>query len=123
MKVRVSGMVWLPKKEADPKLIKHLRSRLTIQPKKLGNYGDDDGPKEPIRCYAENAVEFGVPRAFWFANASGEYDYQWDVRYGKVIDLDTTLRHTGTFAEQQQCGRIIRPRQRYVGPMPMAATA
>jgi superfamily II DNA or RNA helicase len=96
-------MVWLPKKDADPNLIKHLRKELTIRPKKLGNYGGDDTPPAPIHCYAENAVEFGVPRAWWFSEAQGQYEYVWDVNFGSPIDLDTTLRHTGSYAEQQTC--------------------
>lgn len=111
MRPRVAGMVWLPKYEADPSLLEHLRRKLTVVPRKVGNYGDETVKPEPIRCYSETPMEFGVPRAYWFDNAKKRYDYQWDVSYGsetyRDAPLESRLTHTGRYAEQADIIKVF----------------
>jgi len=113
MRPRVAGMVWLPKAEADPDLLEHLRRKLTFIPRKVGNYGDDT-IKEPVRCYVDAPMEFGVPRAFWFANSKNSYEYEWDVSHGTPMNggekLETTLRHVGRYAEQADVIKVFEGR-------------
>jgi len=104
MDLRVSGMVWLPKKEVDPLLIAHLRDELTIIPRKAKGY--DDVRPEPVRCYSETPFEFGVPRAFWFGTSKQEHTYHWDISLGEewAEPPECRLTHEGPYAEQ---GEII----------------
>lgn len=104
MRLRVSGMVWMPKEEMDPLLVAHLRSELTIIPRKARGY--DDVKSEPIRCYVETPYEFGVPRSFWFGSATKTYDYDWDVSFGHEWESqpECLLTHEGPYAEQ---GEIV----------------
>lgn len=104
MRPRVSGMVWLPKEGMDRLLIAHLRSELTIIPRKARGY--DDVKSDPIRCYVETPYEFGVPRAFWFGTSTKDYEYDWDVSFGSQWEEspECLLTHEGPYAEQ---GEII----------------
>jgi hypothetical protein len=102
MRVRVSGMVWIRRSDLKAGLIERLRRELTVIPKVVGNYGKRETPA-PIECFAENAVEFGVPREWWFKTAQETHDYQWDLSYGSPVILDGSLRHDGTHSEQREC--------------------
>ena len=100
IKARVSGMVWLKKDEIHPSVPDHFRKKLLIVPRKFGNYGDEDVKPTAIRCWSETPDEIGVPRAFWFATARGNYEYEWDVGFGEPINVASKLRHEGPYAEQ-----------------------
>lgn len=100
MEARVSGMVWLRKDEIHPSLPDYFRKQLLIVPRKFGNYGDDDVKPTAIKCWSETPDEIGVPRAFWFATARGEYNYDWAVSFGERINVASKLRHEGPYAEQ-----------------------
>ena len=105
MKVRVSGMVWLPKAEIKSDVLDYFRKKLFIVPRKLGNFGGDEDIKpSPILCWSETPDEFGVPRAFWFATAKGKYKYEWDLSLGNKIDIKSNLKQEGPYAEQ---GEVI----------------
>lgn len=95
-------MVWLPKEEMDRMLIAHLRSELTIIPRKARGY--DDVKSDPIRCYIETPYEFGVPRAFWFGTSTKSYEYDWDVSFGSRWEEspECLLTHEGPYAEQAE---------------------
>jgi superfamily II DNA or RNA helicase len=109
-------MVWLPKEEVDPLLIAHLRSELTVTPRKARGY--DDVKSDPIRCYVETPFEFGVPRAFWFGSAKKSYDYDWDVSFGSGWESqpECLLRHEGPYAEQGEIIDLFRDRFEKCGP-------
>lgn len=105
MKVRLAGMVWVLKSTATPEFVARARKELTIMPRQAKGYGDDDGPPKPICCYVENAVEIGVPRAWWFQNTNMEHDYIIDVATGDGAHLPTILKQDGKHAEQ---GEVVR---------------
>jgi hypothetical protein len=95
-------MVWLPKSELSQSVIKYFTDKLLIVPRKLGNYGDDVKP-EPIKCWVETPTEIGVPRAWWFATAQKQYEYEWDVTFGEANHwsmVDCRIRHEGPYANQ-----------------------
>jgi len=104
MKIRVDGLVWLPKAEMDPRVFEHLREKLLIVPKKMGNFGDDDVKPTPIKAWSETEIEFGVPRDFWFQTAKGDYEYEWDLTFGEKREYESTIRHEGPYKEQ---GEIV----------------
>lgn len=102
MKAIVSGMVWLPRRELTPDQITFFRQRLTVTPKKFGGFGDDDVDPTPIKLYQETPVTFGLPRAWWFKNARGEYEYEWKVSEGSPIELESRIKHEGPYVEQAE---------------------
>lgn len=116
MRPRVSGMVWLPKREIDSQLITHLRKELTVIPRKAKGY--DDVKSEPIRCYKETPFEFGVPRAFWFQTANKPYEYNWDVSFGHEWDEspECILTHEGPYEEQSDIVDLFADRFYQCGP-------
>ena len=104
MRPRVSGMVWLPKDEMEPRLVEYFRKKLTITPRKAKGY--DDTRPEPVRCYRETPFEFGVPRSFWFQTVTQPYEYDWDVSFGEqwTESPECLLTHEGPYVEQ---GEVI----------------
>lgn len=99
MLVRVDGMVWLQKSEADPALLRYLRDQLMVVPRKFQEYDDVD--PAPIACFQENAGEFGVPRRWWFDHTRTSHRYQWKVCFGSPIELESRLRFDGVYREQE----------------------
>jgi len=116
MRPRVSGMVWLSKREVDPQLIIHLRKELTVIPRKAKGY--DDIKSEPVRCYKETPFEFGVPRAFWFQTSNKPYEYDWDVSFGSEWDErpECILTQEGPYAEQADVIDLFADRFHQCGP-------
>jgi len=100
MKVRDDGLVWLPREELSAPLIEHFRERLVVVPRKLGDFDDEDVDPQPLNLYRETPTEFGVPRAWWFRNASGAYEYEWEMSAGSPVEYESLIRHDGPFAEQ-----------------------
>lgn len=98
MRVRVDGMVWLQKSEADPALLRYLREQLIVVPRKFQEYDKVD--PSPIACFQENAGEFGVPRRWWFDNTRTAHNYDWRVSFGSPTHLDSRLQFDGVYKEQ-----------------------
>lgn len=110
MRIRVAGMAWIRREDANPELFERFRKILTIRPRKLGDY-DDDIVKEPIRCYVETAKEFGVPRSYWFQNVKQEHSYEWDLSYGSPLGVsECLLRQDGPYIEQRDVIRFFSSR-------------
>ena len=110
MKVRVDGLVWLPRRDLKPELIDYFREKLVVVPKKLGDFDEDVDPK-PILLYQETPTEFGVPRAWWFKNAKGdEYEYDWQFSEGEPTRLLSKIRHDGPYAEQGEAVEFLEAR-------------
>ena len=99
MHVRVDGMVWLQKSEAEPRLLRYLREQLIVVPRKFSEFDKVD--PAPICCFAENAGEFGVPRRWWFEHSRESHQYRWDVSFGSPIELDSRLEFDGVYREQE----------------------
>jgi superfamily II DNA or RNA helicase len=109
-------MVWLPKADINPDVPKYFRKKLLIVPRKLGNFGgDEDVTPTPIKCWSETPDEFGVPRAFWFATAKGEYEYDWDVSFGSPTNYGNDLKQDGPYAEQAEVLDILAAHFDFIG--------
>jgi len=105
VKVRVSGMVWLPKRDLGDKIVQVKRD-LVIIPKKP-SYGDDDVPPVPIQCWSENLEELGIPRSYFFETAGGNHDVTWDLVDGAPTNLVSLLRQEGPYAEQAEAVAVF----------------
>jgi hypothetical protein len=99
MRVRVSGMAWLSKKELGADGVVKVKKDLLIIPKKQ-SYGDDDSPPVPIQCWAETLDELGVPRSYFFASADKQHDIEWCLGEGHPMNVTSLLRQEGPYAEQ-----------------------
>ena len=99
MKIVVSNMVWIDKSELRPGQIEKIRKGLTVLPKKIGDYPGDEEPK-PIEMWRETFTQIGVPRGYFFANASGLQDMTVDVSDG-VLGMPYPLEFHGILREDQ----------------------
>ena len=106
MRVRVSGMVWMPKPDLGG-MVAQIKKDLTIVPRKPRYGGDDAPPPVPIQCWAETADEIGVPRSYFFGSAGKIHDIQWDLAEGKPTKITSLLRQEGPYAEQAEAIRAI----------------
>jgi len=97
MRVRVSGLVWVPKAELGNSLAQ-LKKALTIVPRKSA-YADSE-PPTPVPCWAETLDEFGLPRDYFFGSAKQQHDIVWELSEGSPISIQSNLRQTGDYAEQ-----------------------
>lgn len=102
MKVRVSGMVWLPKRDLGDSGVVQVKRDLLITPKKPSYGGDDEGPPTPIQCWAETLEELGVPRSYFFATADKAHDVTWELGEGRPTNITSLLRQEGPYAEQAE---------------------
>lgn len=100
MKIVVGGQVWFRKDAGLLELVEKLRADLTIERKKVGDFGDDDDGPEMVRLYSETDELFGIPRSYFFSNVVAQHDYEWRLSLGRPINVTNTLRHEGAYAEQ-----------------------
>lgn len=105
LKVRVSGMAWLPKGDLGPNRLKLIKDQLTIIPRKYTAY--DDTPPTPVLCYEDRIHEIGVPRQYFFREATGSHDIKWDLTDGAPINVTSALRQEGPYAEQAVATKAV----------------
>ena len=96
MKVRVSGLVWVPKASLGDS-IPSLRKSLTIVPRKT--MYDTDKPT-PVKCFGETIDEFGFPRDYFFSTAVHNHDVTWALCDGHPTNYESMLKQEGNYAEQ-----------------------
>jgi len=99
MRVTVSNMVWIDKSELRPGQLDVIRKRLTIIPKKVGEYPGDEDPK-PIEMWKETLTQVGIPRGYFFLNASGQHDTSVEVSDG-ALGIPYPLEFHGILREDQ----------------------
>jgi len=98
MKVVLSSWAWLDKSDLTWSQLARIRSDLTIQPRKVGDYPGDD--PEPIHLYVETATKIGVAREYFLNNRSRGHDIDVRLTDGtKQCDFD--LEFAGTLREEQ----------------------
>ena len=81
-------------------LLHDLRSDLTIERKKIGDFGDNEAGQDFVHLYSETDEMFGLPRSYFFENVMVPHDYRWKFSLGHPIEVTNTLRHEGFYAEQ-----------------------
>lgn len=104
MKVIISGMAWLDRKELEPHQIKNIKDALTIFPRKTTMLGDE-GPPPPIYLYDDRPDEglIGVPRGYYKKKKSSEHEEIVRVSHGEPMQSMATTWSAmpdGPFAEQ-----------------------
>jgi len=70
MRVDLREWAWLRKEDLTASQLSALREKLTIQPRKVGNFPGD--APAPLKLYADAAKHFGVPREFFLRQQSQE---------------------------------------------------
>ena len=97
MKVRVSGLVWVPKAELGPDYLASLKKTLTVVPRKTLW---DVEPPTPVVCWSETLEEFGLPRDYFFGTAKAQHDVTWELSEGHPAVYESLLRQEGDYVEQ-----------------------
>lgn len=82
MKVRVGSWAWMRKEDLGPSALQVLKLKLTIEPKKLGDYGDGSEDAGPILLYTETDDEIGIARDYFLQNRRGGHVVEWDLLDG-----------------------------------------
>lgn len=90
--------MWIPKGDLGENAVRWMKQKLTIKPKIPPGYSDEK-PK-PVRCWAENDLELGVPRDFFFSTSKKQYSLVWELNDGTPVSYDTILEQKGKYAEQ-----------------------
>jgi len=107
MKVRVSGLVWLPVANLSPHQVLNIKNQLTIYPKKTTDIGDQSDPP-PIFMFEERDGEIGVPRGYYLNTAAGGHDEELDISFGRPMrEFGTKYKATGHFVEQESVMRVF----------------
>lgn len=100
MKVRVSGLVWLPKAEMTVQQVLNLKSQLTIYPTKTTDIGNKSDPP-PIFLFEETEEEIGIPRGYYQQTITKKHDEVLQLAKGMpMAPLKTIWTADGKFAEQ-----------------------
>lgn len=100
MRASVSGYTWLEKKDLSVIDLQVMRSRLTIQPVKVGQHPGE--PPKPIQLFRETEHLVGVPRMWFEENCkSGTVQKQLDTSSGDPGYV-SKLAFSGTLREQQE---------------------
>lgn len=98
MKVRVSGLAWMPRGAFSPVQYAALKGRLTIHPQKIGDHPGET--PSPIYLFHETDYEIGVPRQFFLDNQQHQNEILWDITEGsKGLP---PLKFHGTLRPEQQ---------------------
>lgn len=84
MRVIISNMVWLPKKELDEVKLYQLKKSLTLLPKRSGYEKPDDLPKI-VEVYRETEEHIGIPRHYYLLNKKAAHQEIFQVSQGQPI--------------------------------------
>ena len=90
--------MWIPKGDLGEDAVRWMKQKLTIKPKIPPGYSDEK-PK-PVKCWAENDLELGVPRDFFFSTSKKQYSLVWELNDGTRASYGTILEQKGKYAEQ-----------------------
>lgn len=105
MQVVIDGMAWIPLDSLAPQQLVNLRDALTVWPKATSDMGEGD--PGPVYLYREaakvNGNAIGIPREFYRANRTESHELLVHVSDGDPMgDVQTSLRFTGEFEEQER---------------------
>lgn len=94
MNVLVDGWAWLPKSELSFEALGILRKRLTIVPKRVAGFGDDEDDPGPIFLYREEDTRIGVAREYFLQNRRSVHEVEFDLSEGARDSWPGPLKFT-----------------------------
>jgi superfamily II DNA or RNA helicase len=98
MKVVVSEWAWLSKSDLTPVQIRTLRTRLTIQPRKVGQHPGE--PPGPVEMFCETSSLFGIPRQYFLEGRRPSHEVEF--RFPESISTwKEPLRFAGSLRAEQ----------------------
>lgn len=105
MKILVSNLAWVEKKDLTVLQMQALRADLTIRPRKVGNHPGD--PPSPIPMFVETEYLFGMAREYFLARRRPHHQVEFKTTTGdKTAWSDLTLNAT-LRGEQQEALQVI----------------
>ena len=101
MKVVVDAWAWLPKSELSLIQLQALRHALTVQPRKIGEFADDEAP-QPIELFRETKDAIGVAREYFFAHRRANHEVDYQVSEGNKDLWPGPIDFVGTLRDEQE---------------------
>lgn len=102
MKVVVDRYAWLPFSGLPSAVVATLKERLTIVPKKVGDYPDDGEDTGPIELWRQTDTHLGVPREFFLAHRKPHHEVVMATTLGGPWPSEITFK--GQLRPEQERG-------------------
>lgn len=102
MKVRVGGLAWLSKSELTEYQLQQLKRRLTVIPRKVGNYPGD--APQPIFLFEETETHFGMARGYFEEMRRNTHQVEWDLSDGRTDLWKSPGEFHGQLRPEQRMG-------------------